>query len=278
MVYSSSKQASDADESWLSQQQISEALNTQRSAILGNLSNFGILVFVFARTVSAAALILSFVVMIGLLAWRYRLGQSSRDNRSDQRQVVPFEHEIALNALALGCFWGAMVGCLLVIATPAQQLFLAIIGSGMMNAGSITYRTLGRAAQLYIGSCGAGVFVGLAVMGTTEAYAAAGLLLCFCAILVVNAKAASDRFRDAKMQEHNASVSAETIQLLLNDYEEQGSDWLFELDAVGRVCNPCQRFGYAAQRPIETLAGTSFLDLFVDCCATIKVRMQRQSG
>ena len=54
----------------------------------------------------------------------------------------------------------------------------------------------------------------------------------------------------------------ETVQLLLNQYDEEGSDWLFECDVMGQIVNPTARFCRAAGRSAEELAGVRFTDLF----------------
>ena len=69
-----------------------------------------------------------------------------------------------------------------------------------------------------------------------------------------------------------------TIKLLLNDFTEQGSDWLFELDSDGRLLNPSARIAEAAQRPVETLAGHSFLDLFEESADRTALAGHLQEG
>ena len=54
------------------------------------------------------------------------------------------------------------------------------------------------------------------------------------------------------------------MQLLLNDYESQSSDWLWTVDRAGRIITPCARFAEVSGRARELLAGMKLVDLFDD--------------
>ena len=67
---------------------------------------------------------------------------------------------------------------------------------------------------------------------------------------------ATRRLRTRELREKN-----ETVQLLLNQYDEEGSDWLFETDHEGRLLNPSERFAKAAGISREELKGLRFSSL-----------------
>ena len=50
----------------------------------------------------------------------------------------------------------------------------------------------------------------------------------------------------------------ETIRILLRDFEESASDWLWETDAELKLSYPSPRFAEAARRPRENLSGNLF--------------------
>ncbi len=56
--------------------------------------------------------------------------------------------------------------------------------------------------------------------------------------------------------------AAETVKLLLNDYAEQSSDWLWETDTDKRIVRASNRFATAAGLSIDDLNGTHIVDLF----------------
>ena len=72
-------------------------------------------------------------------------------------------------------------------------------------------------------------------------------------------------FIESKEREHALAESTETISLLLNDFEQQSSDWLIEMDDNGLIKNPCFRLASATGRPLEMLANLQFVELLVSC-------------
>lgn len=58
--------------------------------------------------------------------------------------------------------------------------------------------------------------------------------------------------------------AAETVKLLLNDYAEQSSDWLWETDEEHRIVYASDRFATAAGLSLEQLNGKHVADLFTD--------------
>ena len=83
-------------------------------------------------------------------------------------------------------------------------------------------------------------------------------------ILLRAIKQGAESFDLSNVRERALSESSETIRLLLNDYEENGSDWLIEIDQNGLIINPCARLSDAAGRPLETLDRMSLADLLCD--------------
>jgi PAS domain-containing protein len=59
-----------------------------------------------------------------------------------------------------------------------------------------------------------------------------------------------------------------TVQLLLNDFEAQSADWLWKVDADGRIIDPSPRFGDAARRAWQLLENEPLTGLFEPCRET----------
>ncbi|AMO72693.1 putative bifunctional diguanylate cyclase/phosphodiesterase [Sphingorhabdus sp. M41] len=58
--------------------------------------------------------------------------------------------------------------------------------------------------------------------------------------------------------------AAETVKLLLNDYAEQSSDWLWETDEEHRIVQASGRFANVAGLAVEELNGKHIADLFTE--------------
>jgi diguanylate cyclase (GGDEF)-like protein len=257
--------------------QLHDHADNLRASIVANAVNTLVCAAVFSNSLPFWVILIGANVMAVLLARRYVVNQktSSATTNNALRQI---DHQIRLNAGSLGAFWGTLIAFLLSVATPGQQLFVGILGAGMMSAGSITYRTLPGAARWFVGMCALGSFLGLISVGTWPAYAAIGLLACYMGVLFVSISTSFKNFAIGVERELALAESADTIRLLLNDYEEQGSDWLFAIDSEGDIIDPCERFAEAARRPRQTLAGKCLFDLLDNDADTARLRDRIQAG
>ena len=70
--------------------------------------------------------------------------------------------------------------------------------------------------------------------------------------------------RDMRRIDHAAALreAKETVALLLKDFEAHSADWLWSIDAAGRLGEVSQRFVDATGLPADILEGGSFLALF----------------
>ncbi|MBK8629998.1 MAG: EAL domain-containing protein [Sphingomonadales bacterium] len=247
---------------WLTKVQLTENLSNLRAATLGNLLNSLITVALFAGDLPPAYLAGGFGLMAFLLWMRARIAKAFLSATDDATAVHKAAIRVDLIAAALGAAWGGSITALFVIATPAQQMFLGILAAGMMNAGTATFRTRQRAAILYLAMFIPGLLISFVQVNTTSGLAALGLLVSYTVFLYSQIRLTAERFNTGAHRERDLSQSNETIALLLNDFTEQGSDWLFELDADVRLLQPSSRLAQACCRPVETLIAKPFLDLF----------------
>lgn len=70
-------------------------------------------------------------------------------------------------------------------------------------------------------------------------------------------------FATRRIRTRRLSESNETIRLLLNQYDDEGSDWLYEIDQDGRIHNPSARFCAACKCPAADLEGMPLLPLLL---------------
>jgi len=251
-------------DSWVSYRLLSVIANNRRSSALANLINATIVAMVFAGHIPLWALGVGFAVLVGLIGWRLEVLASLEMIRDDLAALRAMTHKIEYNAAGLGLWWGGSTAALLYHATGDQRMLLGIIAAGMMGAGSISFRSQRRAAQLYITLCGSGALLGFANLGTTPALAACCLTICYVIVLRSNIVTNAASITDNIIKQRDSEQAADTIRMLLNDFTEQGSDWLFELDSLGCLINPGERLAEAALRPVQTLEGKPFVGLFED--------------
>ncbi len=249
---------------WVLQRQMVEFASNVRSASIGNLINGAIASLLFASILPIWQILMGYGALIGLMVWRGYLAQTINKTAPRFAKLKRLSLSVSTNAAASGLYWGALVGGLMSVSRPEDHLFLGILGAGMTSAGALSFRSRQSAATFYVLCCAPGTLIGLLMVGTAQAYSAVLLLGCYIFVLINNIKTTAANFETRARQERELAKSSDTIQLLLNDYTEQGSDWLIELDQDWRIVSPSLRLAAAAKRPVETLDGKSLLALLDD--------------
>jgi diguanylate cyclase (GGDEF)-like protein/PAS domain S-box-containing protein len=245
-------------------EQLTINASVTRASVVGNLLNATITFFVvlyYGMSDTLAAL--GICALLGLvLVWRIRLSRQISNATPDDPALAAYAAQITLIALILGSCWGMITFWMIAFGKPQVNVYGAIIGSGMMSAGVIAFRTRKSAANAYVISCGLWSGAGLLMLGNTAAYAALGLLVCYLAVLCANIRTITLQFDEDFLRQQKITSASETIKLLLTDFAEQGSEWLIEIDAEGCFRNVTDRFAKACSLPVETLEGMTISDLF----------------
>jgi diguanylate cyclase (GGDEF)-like protein len=247
---------------WMLHRQLMAHVATIPSSSAANLINGALSAVVFFNLLAIWQLFAGFAFLISMLAWRFAIAKAVFKITDISGIWKQTSLQISVNAALLGSFWGLVSGSMAIVGSTEHQIFGAIIGAGMMSSALMVYRTLKTPAYLYILCCVPGCLAGLLLQGHAPGYAAAGLLICYCLILLKNVSHNVNRFIVSNSRERELAKSSDTIHLLLNDFTEQGSDWLIELGAGERIINATQRFAVAAHRQIETMDGKRFPALF----------------
>jgi diguanylate cyclase (GGDEF)-like protein len=130
--------------------------------------------------------------------------------------------------------------------------------TGTMWAGSLVLATVAPAAIAYVGITSSLICVGfLVVSWNAEHLFLALLFLAGAATAIRSVLQQSALFSANQTQQMDLKRQGDLIGLLLKDYEEQTSDWLWETDAALCLKNPSRRFLQVVGRPYSAVAGTS---------------------
>ena len=248
----------------VTRKQLTEHRKIVRSAVIANLVNAAIILTLFSQGVSISALVLWCTVFAIATADRLRLRNISSDPTLSSEQMLRTKRRITINAVIYAHVWGVGVAFLLPSSSPDQLMLLAVIGAGKMSAGVMSYRHLpeaSRAWTIIIATC---LSTGLLFMGGKESYLAICLLATFAMILLLSGRQNFASFADEVFAQNQLSEAAETVKLLLNDFEEQSSNWLFSVDRKGFLLDVCDRFAEAAHRSVEDLNGALLVSLLDD--------------
>ncbi len=232
-------------------------------AVAGNVFNALVVAF-FARAAAPTPLLISWVALIvGTSIVRLRAFFEYR-NDNGKEKAEKLVRDINIISFILGAAWGAAIGWMLAFM-PAAIFVPAMVGAGMMNAGALMLGSLPKSALLYIAPIVLGSSVGLASLDAADGATGAALLLAYCVILWRSVNSVFSALVARTLHEHQQVEQADTVRLLLHDYQEHSSDWLWLVDSEGRLGEISDRFAEAAQRSAQRLEGSNLLDLFDAC-------------
>ncbi|MDB5600227.1 MAG: diguanylate cyclase [Xanthobacteraceae bacterium] len=244
--------------------QITAILRLTPLMMLANLFNEAVLLFtmwdsgprvflaVWGSMVCAASL-------IGMYAWarsHHRPAKPTRSRHTVQRAVR--------HGALLGLCWAVVQIVLFPSATGPQQLVIASLILAMMCGGAFTLAVIPAAAIAYTILLAVGGVIAL-TLSTNPVWLTVCVLISFYAIMVSLSVGRNARlFTDRLLRQAEIEQQGQVIGLLLRDFEENASDWLWELDTDGRLQWVSPRLSAALCQPASMLRGVKFADFLED--------------
>lgn len=221
-------------------------------------------VFFARHNIGIKALILwsalLFLIAIGdLLAWYFLVRAGVKNNGS-------YKIIIALS-LMLGVA-GALYSCMTVVLMGALdlsgKLILVAFVAAFISTGAWQFAILPAAGTLWVFVLCVGVAVGMLIVhGWTYAFIAALLIFYWiyltCAVLVT-----SQRFVFSLIAETKIEQQRQVVGLLLRDFENNASDWLWEIDARGCLNHVSPRMESLIGGRVNRLTGSSFISILTE--------------
>ena len=230
-----------------------------------NLVNVAIVLFVFWNTGSNIflgvwGLIIASAVAMAIRSWvRSRRRRPTEASRNAIRRM-------SVQAFVLALAWGAMPVVLLPAIAPTHQLIVACLMAGMISAGGFALATVPSAGLIYTWTMTVASAVAL-VLCEADAYVVVAIFLLIYGVfisrnLMMNGRLFLDNIR-AQLQ---LARQTETISLLLKEFQENASDWLWQTDAESRLIDVPERFVEVARIPRPLLQGARLAEALEMLC------------
>jgi diguanylate cyclase (GGDEF)-like protein/PAS domain S-box-containing protein len=188
--------------------------------------------------------------------WRWK--RQSRPKPPTRRQLL----WTALSAGLLGLVWISAPAEMFNQAAPAQQWLLASAMLSLLGTGSIVLAAVPRAAVVWLGSLSLGLVYAFA-HSPGLGYGAAQWLL-YLGVAGLGSTAWQRALQARASAEARAEHQNQLISLLLRDFEDHGSDVLWEIDAKGRLIHVSKRLADALRSDIDSLNGRNLRSLLTD--------------
>ena len=170
---------------------------------------------------------------------------------------------LSLQAIKSSIIWAAMLGSAIAMAGnihPAALTALTIYVVLMTGLAYFSIPFIGLASTILVML---GAAFGFASVGSTDALLALTVVALLTHTLYSISFNLYYMFATRRLRTRTLRETNEIVQLLLNDYDQQSSDWLWQVNTMGRVVNPSERFAQAAGQSVLTLETLSIYDLVV---------------
>ena len=177
-----------------------------------------------------------------------------------RKSVAPWAVKAATTcAGALGFLWASMPMVLFATGSAHKQLLVTGTVTGLICTG-VVLAPVARAALAFMLPIIGGSFVALAETGDAFFLFIGTLLTFYTAFVCFSVMYLSRLFRERLTEQLQMEEQADTIRLLLWDFERTASDWLWQTDANGRLQRVTERFATAIGTQVHLLDRASLLE------------------
>ncbi|WP_164843990.1 putative bifunctional diguanylate cyclase/phosphodiesterase [Croceicoccus ponticola] len=200
--------------------------------------------------------------MLGVSLARVELVRRFTPTTIDLRYFYRQRRYMVALGVADSVGWGVGLVMFAVYARGSELYLLSVLAAGVVTVSLIYYRALPQVCAVFVASMAlAGCAVSYAILERFELVAI--LFIGALALVLFRGIADDARLYRRKFEgEAELAESAETIQLLLHDYEAQSADWLWQVDNGACLVTVCARFGEASGMDPHDLEGRELVTLF----------------
>ncbi|MEY2872787.1 MAG: hypothetical protein RLZZ373_158 [Pseudomonadota bacterium] len=228
-----------------------------------SLMNALLLAFTASPQIPQTLLLVWLTAIVALTLAQLQFWFNHRRHRAtaiSPRRITTYD----LHAAAIGAVWGLAPATLAFDAQPAHQLTTGLSMVAMLSAGAFTLLSLPRAMIAFTGALSAGTLV--SYIGWGSALQSYGVVQWIVLVgLAIGASRGVYRNLQARVSaEVKAEHQNQLIGLLLRDFEEHGSDVLWEIDSAGRLKHVSKQLAGALGLTVEDLNDHSLLALLAD--------------
>ncbi len=253
----------------------------------GQISRIGILItvplgiyaLIVLFTFAAPAFIATgcfFLAVAGFMGGRNYVRQFALD--PDTADLKAVFKTIRMESIIISAAFSGILSIPFAFGQIPYSLDVAILAMGGLTIGGFVYGSIPRAQTynlLITTICYAVSFIAArGYGGITAAVLLAFFALCSDYIYRLFFFNFVQRHLHATKQKD----AAETVRLLLYDYAEQSSDWLWEVNANHLIVNPSARFASAVNMEIRDLRNLPLVDLFEESTERNQLAQSLASG
>ncbi|MEX6725703.1 putative bifunctional diguanylate cyclase/phosphodiesterase [Parapedomonas caeni] len=242
-------------------EQIAAIVRLTPVTMLANAVNAGIVAFAmwgegYDLFLAGWTALLAVLITLSFAGWLH-------SQRHPRRQTATAKalSRVILYACLLAVTWSLVPLILFPEANSQQQLLIASLSAGMIGGGAFAMATVRAAAFSYVLILTATCALALELARFPMTQLMVFLLASYAVIVLSSASAHARVFVLRLADQAELERQSHVIGLLLRDFEESASDWLWETDRKGVLVHVSRRFAELVGCEARALRGTSFLHI-----------------
>ncbi len=201
--------------------------------------------------------VLTMLVLVGfgVRSWfRIKTGKSGRRNPEKAAR-----HAIA-GAGIVGATWAILPSLMLPAATPTIQVMVPVAMAAVILSAAVSYSPLPQAALMFLLPVIIGCLFGARLIDTPLLSNLLTIMLLTLIPIILTIVIRTGRSLTMHVKrEVDSRAQKNVISLLLREFEENSSDWLWEFCADGRIDRVSDRFSMATEMSKAELIDKDFI-------------------
>ena len=169
--------------------------------------------------------------------------------------------QIVVHVFVFGALWTVMPAIVFPQSDPGQALLIGTVVVGMICSGAFMLSPMVPAAWTFVVTLGAGGVVGLLSSDYATGNSLMVLLVVYTTIMFGVVFANGRTFMSRLRADSETDRQKQLIDLLLRDFEEHASDWLWEISPSGHLRHVSARLAESFGLPQRQLLQQPFLEL-----------------
>ena len=219
--------------SGLRKKQIDTVSNMIFVMLLANLLNVAVVLQSFRDSQAGNLLAIwgfCIIFITGLAVLRHiRTRKASDQGRLSEAHV----DAVSRGALIIGLFWAVAPLLVMRSADPQGQMVMGIVLAGMMFGGTFLLSRLPGAALSFMIPIGMGLALSMLLQSGAAYQLIAVLSMVYLGVLIFAVRWSHLQFVEQHLSEAAVQEQTQLIGLLLRDFEESTSDWLWQTNTDG---------------------------------------------
>ena len=205
----------------------------------------------------AWSLVIPFAAWIGIRS--YLLSQVSNARRTVSVRGI---NRVSTFAFMTGLIWGGVTIVLFPGASASEQVFLTCLAAGMLCGTGFALATIPVASAAAVSPIAIGSIVALVLDHNQLWLVNCALVIIYTGAILLTAALQGQNFINQLVTQDKIEDQSDTIQLLLNEYEDNSSDWLWQTDRHGKLVVAPKRMAEILCQPPDSLLSHKLGELF----------------